>query len=290
MIEAIAFAALTAAGWLACAVGAQGRSAAASVIAWLFDVAGHDRLQLARENLRNAFPEWTDAHCRVVARRSLRSLLITFLEIPWLASAPREEVMRAVQVHGIEPLRSSARGKGGMIFLSAHFGNWELAALGGALHFAEPVLIVVKEQRNPRVTEWLRRFRTRFENRIVPMTGMREIIRTVEGGGIIALLADQSATQNDLFVEFFGRPAATYAAPAALALRFRIPIMFGVTVRKGPGLYVYDLMPVPMDDLQGDTPGNVFTLTQRHVRLLEDAIRRHPDQWLWLHRRWKHSA
>ncbi len=286
MKDALAFVLLRGLGLVARLLGRRGRVGVAAIAARLIVAAHHPRVSIAFDNLRASFPEWDAARCRETARLALHSLLVTFLELPWLATASRDVVAGALRIPNIEDLRRTA--SNGAIFLSAHFGNWELAALAGALHFERPFTVVVKEQRSVRVTAWLERLRTRFGNTLVPMRNVRTMLRTLEDRGMIALLADQSATQNDLFVEFFGRPAATYEAPAVFALRYRIPILFGLARREGPGKYVVEITRVPMDDLDGDTPDNVRTLTERHVRLLEREVRRCPEQWLWLHRRWKH--
>jgi KDO2-lipid IV(A) lauroyltransferase len=105
----------------------------------------------------------------------------------------------------------------------------------------------------------------------------------------IALLADQAATADrDVFVPFFGIPAATYEAPAALALKRNAAIFTAFAVRGADGRYTAEFHRIPHEDLSPDKDG-ILELTRRHVQSLEDAIRQRPDLWAWQHRRWKHT-
>jgi len=178
----------------------------------------------------------------------------------------------------------------GVIFLSSHFGNWELAALAGSLHLGVNYLIIVEKQTNDFINQQMNIIRTRFCNRVVSRySAAREIMNTLQGGGVLAIIADQSATKDkDVYVDFFGRPTATYESLAILALKFNVPIIFGVSVRQDDGRYNVRLEEIKHDDLSYDKAG-IAELTQRHVSALERRIREHPEHWMWTHRRWKHT-
>jgi len=122
----------------------------------------------------------------------------------------------------------------------------------------------------------------------------KSIIQIVRNQEIIALLADQSATPDkDIFVDFFGRPAATYKVVGELALRYQLPIIMGVAVRQPDGKYKAELVELKYDDLDCLTDGvsidGIYKLTEKHTQLLEDFIRKTPEQWAWMHNRWKHT-
>jgi KDO2-lipid IV(A) lauroyltransferase len=153
-----------------------------------------------------------------------------------------------------------------------------------------PVLIIVKPQSNTYADLHLNKIRTRDGNSVISMyNAATGIIRTLKQGGIVAMLADQSATQDkDIYVDFFGRPAATYEAPASLALRYGSPILMAFAERQPDHTYKTRLIEVESSDLQNNKDG-IAELTKRHVKLLEDAIRKNPGSWAWQHRRWKHS-
>jgi len=189
-----------------------------------------------------------------------------------------------------EMARQSIERYGRAIFISAHYGNWELGAMAIPLYYGIPVTIIGKPQRNEYINAYLDKMRERTGNSIVPMgEGVRTMMKALERNESIALLLDQSATRQDMFVNFFGRPAPTYKAAAALSLKFDVPILFGLTVRQPDLTYALELEEIRRDDLHGYTEENVRILTERHVQALERAIRKVPAQWLWMHRRWKHS-
>lgn len=268
------------------------RSTAWIVAGWLarvFAIVGSHRVTVAGDNLRAAFPEASNEEIERLALASVRHLLQTFLEIPSLARAARPDIERAVTLANTDMVMDLLHRHGRVIFLSAHYGNWELGALCCALQLHSPFTIVGKPQHNPHIDRYLNRMRERFGNRIIPMDGaLRSLLRTLDAGGSVALLADQSGEANDIFVPFFNRPAATTKAVAALSLKRDVPIVIGLVHRREDLTYELEFVEVPRDDLHGLTEPNVAALTARHVQTLETLIRRAPEQWLWMHRRWKY--
>jgi len=127
-------------------------------------------------------------------------------------------------------------------------------------------------------------------NRIVPMANAaRTIFDAIRKKEVIALIVDQSADwEKDIFIDFFGRPAATYEAPAKLSYKFDVPILIGFAVRQPDFTYFVDIIELDRSGLdRSDNP--VEELTKRHVKILEDAIRKNPELWAWQHKRWKHT-
>jgi len=132
--------------------------------------------------------------------------------------------------------------------------------------------------------------RARFGNQVVPMgIGTRNVVKALHEKRIVGLLGDQSGPKESVFVEFFGRPAATHRGVAALALKHRTPIVMLLLLRLPDETYVTLSEEVDFSDLTEYSEENIRELTQRHVFLLERYIRQYPDQWLWMHRRWKHT-
>jgi KDO2-lipid IV(A) lauroyltransferase len=117
---------------------------------------------------------------------------------------------------------------------------------------------------------------------------VREVIRTLHQGGIVVLVADQTAPKESVSVEFFGRQVPTFEGPAVFSLKTGAPIVLGCAVRQEDGNYTMHLVHVRSDDLVGSSEDHVRELTQRQVRFTEDVIRQHPGQWMWMHKRWKH--
>jgi KDO2-lipid IV(A) lauroyltransferase len=242
------------------------------------------RRAVALQNLALAFPDRSERDRRRIARGSLVNLFTVYLEILTLRYISDRHLAGILSVENIELLETI--GPEGAILLSGHFGNWELLAFGSAALSGVPFSIIVKEQRDYGELE---RTRTVRGNRLIPTArAAREAASLLGRGGVVAMLADQSATDRDALVEMFGIPTYSYDAPARLALRFRPRVIAGFAERSSDGRYHVRLTEIPHADLP-DTPDGARDLIARYVALLESAVRRHPEQWVWQHRKWKNS-
>lgn len=188
-----------------------------------------------------------------------------------------------------EVVESALARNRGIIFMTGHFGNWELLAVATMLHLNMSGIIIVKKQRNHFVDKMINELRTKYTNRVVYMKeSVREIIKTLDDNGVVAMIADQSAPRDSVYVPFFGRSVATYAGPAYFALRTGAPIVMGFSIRRPDDRYDVVFEEVGADDLRDAGNENIKVLTARHAALLEKYIRKYPDHWLWQHKRWKH--
>ncbi|GAB1430559.1 lysophospholipid acyltransferase family protein [Ignavibacteria bacterium] len=253
-------------------------------------LADRRRYAITVENLDKAFPEKLMSWKHSTARAAYTNLGLVFTEIAAFPKISDDEIKQSVEYENIELLREKYLENRGLILLSGHFGNWEWLAYSAGLFADIPITIVVKPQRNRRITELLNNNRRRAGNNVVQFDkAAKTIISTLKNGGAIALLADQAAdAERDVFIDFFGRPAAVYEAPAALALRLNVPIIMGFAVRQSNSKYRVRLMEIPHKDLQY-SPEDVAELTRRHTAALETAIREHPELWAWQHKRWKYK-
>jgi KDO2-lipid IV(A) lauroyltransferase len=136
----------------------------------------------------------------------------------------------------------------------------------------------------------LNQYRTQGGNKIVSMKkAARTIVSSIRNNEAVAMLADQSATKDkDIFVDFFGRPAATYEAPAAIALKFGVPVVMGFSIRQDDCTYKTKLFELDTSNIPNTKEG-IKELTQLHVNKLEEIVREYPHLWSWQHRRWKHQ-
>jgi len=251
-----------------------------AAIAWRLGL----RRAITERNLLLAFPEWSPERRSDVARASFVNLFTVFLELPILRHLSDHALRRRLRVENLELLR--AIGPGGALLLSAHFGNWELLALGAAAISGVPFTIVAKSQRDYGALE---RMRTSRGNRLIPTSrAAREASGILRSGGVVAMLADQSASGRDALVEMFSIPTYTFSAPARLALRYRPTIIVGFAVRGVEGDYTVRLEELAHADLP-DTEEGARILTQRYIDRLEAVIREHPEQWVWQHRKWKNT-
>jgi KDO2-lipid IV(A) lauroyltransferase len=246
---------------------------------------GHRRLAISQ--LRAAFPMRTDAECRTIARDTFvhfgRSLVMV-LRASTLTSA---ELLATIDVEGEDRVRTAlAAGKGAIIF-SGHFGYWELHGLVHALVLA-PMSVLARPLDNPHLHRLLEQMRCATGNHVIYRQGaLRKVLRALQANECVAILIDQHIHGADAVpVDFFGRPAATTAALATLALRTGAPLVpaFAIPLPDGRCRLIYE-HPVEMPPATSADP--VLELTQRCTDVLEMYVRRYPHLWLWMHRRWR---
>jgi len=278
-------------GFLSSLVAHPVRSAIAHFLSFLMMTIDKDRYYHTKNNIREAYPSWTDKQIQTIAKSSYHNLALTFLEIAAMPYMSTSDILRCISFENITLISEVyARGRG-LILLSGHFGNWELLAFAAGILSKIPMTIIVKKQRNSYIAGMLEQLRTREGNTIIDAdSAAKDIVRDVIRKRPIAFLVDQAGDPNkDIFIEFMGRPAVTHEAPAQLALRFTVPIIIGFAVRNDDGTYRVRLEEIPFDDLSNTQEGRI-ELTKRHVAALESIIHRHPQLWAWQHKRWKYAA
>jgi KDO2-lipid IV(A) lauroyltransferase len=250
------------------------------VLAWRLGV----RRAITLRNLALALPSVSASERERIGRESLVNLVTVFLELITLRHLSDRQLRRWFRIENDEILRSI--GAEGGILLSAHYGNWELLALGSAALSGVPFSIIVKSQRDFGEID---RTRTSRGNRTIhTIRAARDATALLRSGGIVAMLADQAAVERDDLVTMFDLPTYSFAAPARMALRHRPRIVLGFAERQPDGSYLARLEEIRHDDLPDDAEGS-RRLTQRYVERLEAAVRRHPEQWVWQHRKWKNT-
>ena len=245
------------------------------------------RRRTALENLEYAFPGRSEQARRALVRAMFAHFGALLFELIKFGSYSREQMLAASEVEGEERLRQAqAQGRGILIF-TGHFGYWELLAMAHALRMA-PMTVLARPLDNPYLHAALEDIRTSTGNAVIYRQGaVRRILRSLAGGGIVGVLIDQHLHSTDaVVVEFFRRPAATTSALAALALRTGAPVIpvFALPLPHGRYRFIYEH---PVDPPSADTPDAVREFTQRCTDVLEMYVRRHPELWMWMHRRWR---
>jgi KDO2-lipid IV(A) lauroyltransferase len=247
------------------------------------------RKKVALQNLRNAFPDKLNNELHKIASDSFKSVAITFLELLWSPRLSREQILQRVIIDESELLSIAKYSKRGVIYLTAHYGNWEMTTQSIAIASDAPLYVIVKTQSNILVDNKITKWRTQFGAKIIPMgLAVREIIRSLQNNNAVFLAADQTAPQESISVEFFGRNVPTFQGPAVFCLKSGAPIVLVMTVRQPDGRYKLIMEKVPSEDLEKYSESNVLELTRRQVKMTEEIIRRNPEQWMWMHKRWKH--
>ena len=244
------------------------------------------------ENLRVAFGDrYSEADRDRIVRDVYRHFCMMLMEILHIPRKLDELTWRnRIRLVGHERVLDRLISGGPLIMLTGHFGNWEMAGyLFGVFGF--PPNSVARTLDNPWLDRYLREFReTTGQRMIAKKGGYDDMLTVLQTGGVLSFLADQDAGPRGLFVDFFGRPASTHKAIALLAIEHQAPIVVGYARRVGPG-FQYEVGCTELIDpneLTG-TADDVRLLTQRYTSALEEIIRQDPEQYLWLHRRWKNQ-
>lgn len=257
---------------------------------WLYRLDRRHR-RVGMENLLHAFGDrYTEAERDRIVREVYRHfcrMLMEMLHIPRRLSLTtwRERITLV----GHEKVLDRLLAGGPMIMLSGHFGNWEMAGyLFGVFGFAPHS--VARTLDNPHLDRFLRSFREHTGQKMIPKKGgYDEMLAVLSNGGVLSFLADQDAGPRGLFVDFFGRPASTHKAIALLAIEYRAPVIVGCARRIGDDFrYEVECPDMILPEEWDHVPDPVRYITQRFTRSLEAAIEKAPEQYLWLHRRWKH--
>jgi len=245
----------------------------------------------ALANLYHAMPELPVGERERIERDSFRSLFVTMVETVYFPRVVhRGCVGRQIRLSIHPEARKVMDSGSGVIFASGHIGNWELTGTSvGFLGLGQGMVSVARPLNNPLVDRFAVRGRERMGQKIVPKKGaLRELSRALKDGRFLGVLVDQNVRKHGVFVEFFGLPASTTGAPAALAIRYRAPIVPARQRRVGPG-FVHELhveAPLPFPGT-GSREQDVWSLTQALTARIEEWVRAEPGQWLWAHRRWK---
>ena len=264
------------------------RSLAARVTSFLFSLQPKLR-KTAEFNLQLAFPEWTDAQRKDVTRKMVRNLGWMAAEFARLPRLTKENIEDVVILEGHENfLEGQQRGKG-VLYLTGHIGAWELSSFAHAL-YGYPLHYMARPLDNKRLDALVNQYRCASGNRpIFKNESARVMLKILKDSGTVGILADQNTLPAEgAFVDFFGKLACTTTGLARVALHTGAAVVPGYaywdeTIQK----YRLRFEP-PVELIQtGDTERDVFENTQRFAKVIEQIIRKHPDQWVWVHKRWK---
>jgi KDO2-lipid IV(A) lauroyltransferase len=243
----------------------------------------------AEFNLRLAFPDWSDAQRRTTIRGMVRNLGWMAAEFARLPRYSKENIEQVVILDGHENfLAGQQRGKG-VLYLTGHLGAWELSSYAHAL-YGYPLHYMARPLDNPRIDALINGYRCLSGNRpVFKNESARALLKILRDAGTVGILADQNTMpQEGAFVDFFGTPACTTTGLARVALHTGAAVVPGYAYWDG-AIRKYRLRFEPPVELvrTGDTERDVFANTQKFTKVLQDIIRKHPEQWVWVHARWK---
>jgi Kdo2-lipid IVA lauroyltransferase/acyltransferase len=251
-------------------------------LAWL---ALPGRRAVVRANLTRAFGgEMTAAELGRLCRRSFEHLGMNLVEACMFYFRPPSRLLSRVEFRGVEHLDAAGAGGRGMVLLTAHLGNWELLAASHVL-CGWPLSVMVRPLDSPLLDGIVERLRLRSGVELIAKRrGFQDALDALRRGRMVGILLDQNASRREgVFVPFFGTPASTSRGLALIALRSGAPVLPAFIRRLPGGRHVVEVGPC----IAAPAGRDVVAYTAAFNRALEAAIRRAPEQWFWMHRRWK---
>lgn len=261
--------------------------AASAVGGWIGRSIGY-RLPVsrrARRNLKRVFPDWSDIQVENTLRRMWDNLGRVAGEYPHLEKFAYG-IGQRVGIEGLEHLLALRDDGQPGIFFSAHFGNWELAGLSAARNDL-PITLIYRAANNSRVNWVFERGRSVAGIDVIPKgaSGARQALTKLRQGGHLGMLVDQKMNDG-IPVPFFGRDAMTAPALASFALKFNCPVVPAHVIREGGAHFRIVFQPALRFVKSGDQNADLKTAMTQVNGLIEEWVRDHPDQWMWLHNRW----
>lgn len=243
--------------------------------------------RLACEHIQRAL-DITDEHTkRTIVKNCFANLgknMVEFMQFPRMNP---NLLQQHVSFDGVQHVENAlAKGKGAII-LTGHFGNWELLAASISTTVA-PLTPIVRELRSPRLNALVTKYREKAGYSTIDRnTGVRQALRCLRNNKLLGIVADVDTSVNGVFVDFFGRPAYTPYSPIAFALKTGAAILPSFIVRQPDGTHQAIIEPPLTLERCEDKEKELVINTQKYTKVIESYIRKHPEQWIWMHQRWK---
>lgn len=244
------------------------------------------RHKLILDNLTHAFPELTSQRKQVIARAVWKNIGRTAAEFVRLGEINRLNYRDFIVYEGLDnATRALAKGKG-LVLVGFHFSNWEINAPASSFGLGN-VTAIARPIKNPFMEKWVQSKRAASEARIIlHRQAVKESLKCLKEKGALGILVDQNLYTGGVFVDFFGRPAATTTLPALLHIRTGVPVLLVYSLREGP-LFRTVYEPEIVFPSVKDPNQRILAYTEIITKHLENVIRRYPENWFWIHNRWK---
>ena len=270
-------------------IGIKQARHAAHFLAFLFYYIIPIRKSTVMGNLKLAFPDLSPEELNRLSYRCFHSFAVTIIEIMCIPRLKADVLKSMVNCPDLELIREKCGENKGVIFLTAHFGNWELGATSIGAQLGIPIYVAVKQQRNGLVGNWLNMMREKFGNKAVPLgMSFRNIFRELMNHHIVGLVGDQRGEPDGPRVNFMGISSAVYPGTAVLAIRSGAPVIVCIIARQADHSYTAFSEVIETSELEGTEAEKIIEINQRYSSILEKYIRIFPEQWLWMHKRWKY--
>ena len=261
--------------------------AVGSALGWVYGSVVRYHRRDALDALYRSYPEKNSREIRTIVNRMYKNFGMNVVEILRLAGGSLDETESRIRVSGREVIDQALQRGKGVLVLSAHLGNWDLLPMFTVKH-KYPVTIISKDIKNKIINDMWMILRERFGVNIIPAhNSARAALRVLKKNELLGFIFDQNRPRDSgIFVDFFGRPACTSPGLAIISAQAKAPVVPVFMHRTPDGNHDMQILPVidPPPDREAE---NVRKYTQIYTKIIEDQIRQYPEQWIWLHRRWK---
>ncbi|MDR1951915.1 MAG: lysophospholipid acyltransferase family protein [Elusimicrobiota bacterium] len=248
-----------------------------------------DASAIAKQNLQNSFPQKSQKQIDEIVKNVFINQTRNFFELANFPKVDLDFLKKISKIENADLIFEALKKNKGILFVSAHTGNWEITAAAVAA-LGIPVNVVAKKIYVEGLNDMLVGYRMKKNINVILKDSKdtaRKLLRALKKGEIIAMLVDQDTDVPSVFVNFFGRKAWTPSGLASLALRTGAEVLIGIDRRDGKFNHTTIIEGPVRIETSGDFDKDVVDLTQKATSMLEDHIRKYPDQWVWFHKRWK---
>jgi KDO2-lipid IV(A) lauroyltransferase len=245
--------------------------------------------RIVRRNLKFIYPDWPPEKIRELSKHVFQNLGITITEILQMTCLSKEEILGKARLHGVKNLLEALKGGNGAIIISAHLGNWEMAALFAPLYLDTPITAVARKLRFEFINNLILNLRTRFGCKVIDKEeALPQMRKALRQGEILGILVDQGTRSSEsVDITFFGHKVSATPAASLLALRCKSPVLPAFCVRDADGgLNLIIEPPLKLTRTQ-DLRADLKTNTQIMTDVVERVVSKYPEQWFWVHKRWK---
>ncbi len=275
--------------WLVGCLPERGANGLAGCIGFLLHRVFRFRLPVVRQQMRQGLPHFSGEQLRQCEKQFYRHLGLLPVEMLRLPTWTDDEVLARTELHGLEHAQAALAKGNGAFILAAHLGNWEMGLAGCAAHGFE-TYTVTKEVKGRLGQYFIDRVRDAHQvHGIARRNSIRQIMKLLRENQTVGFVLDQNMTADEgIFVDFFDRPACTMPGLAVIARRTRAAVIPTSFHRDAAGRHHVTLgEPIAWEEQPGDAEASIHHNTQRYSRATEKMILEHPEQWLWIHKRWR---
>jgi Kdo2-lipid IVA lauroyltransferase/acyltransferase len=256
-------------------------------LGWVYGSVVRYHRQDAIDALTRAFPQKQNSEILDIVRRMYANLGMNLVEICRLGNVTDEFLRESIEIEGEENARAALLRNKGAVILTGHLGNWDLlAAIVPRLGY--PLTVITKDIKNKGLNEYWMKIRQRFGVKFVPNhNSYRACLTALKKNELIGFILDQNMINTEgVFVDFFGKPACTTPGMAYMSAQSGAPVVPVFMIRLDNGRHVVKALPA-LPPPPNREPETIKEYTQQYTKIIEDVIRQYPDQWIWIHRRWK---